>query len=302
METLEGLQRRSRAQEDLLSLVRTMKALAAVGVHQGDRVVRALAVYRRTVELGLHVALRDLEPWPAPPRVPRDASQGALVLGSDHGLCGRFNADIVEHALGKLALSRDQGAPIRIAAVGARTALYLDAAGFPPEAVVAAPGTPARLTAAVRQVLLRIETWRAEGVQRVRLFHHARAASTRHRPTTQRLLPFDFARFRRLEEEPWPTRVLPACGMERSALLASLVNQHLFVTIFRACGESLASENGARLAAMQAADTNLTEHGQELAAELRKVRQGSITAELLDVASGYEAIVQPGLGGSGGAG
>ena len=102
METLEQLRRQLDTADDLGGIVRTMKALAAVSIRQYEAAVRSLADYARTVELGLHVVLRDLPaPEPAPGRKPAQPI-GAIVFGSDHGLCGRFNEDIVQHALEQL--------------------------------------------------------------------------------------------------------------------------------------------------------------------------------------------------------
>ena len=64
----------------------------------------------------------------------------------------------------------------------------------------------------------------------------------------------------------------------------------MFVCAFRACAESQASEHGSRLLAMQAAEKNLDRRIDEVTAEHRRARQANITAELLDVVSGYEAL------------
>ena len=80
--------------------------------------------------------------------------------------------------------------------------------------------------------------------------------------------------------------------MPRKDLLSALVRQYIFVTLFRACAESLASEHAARLAAMQRASKNIDEHLQLLNQGYQQQRQNSITEELLDVVSGYEALTQ----------
>jgi F-type H+-transporting ATPase subunit gamma len=289
METLEHLRHRLDTVEDLGGIVRTMKALAAVSIRQYEAAVRSLGDYYRTVELGLHVALRDL---PAPEPEPRRAESaiGAVVFGSDHGLCGRFNEDIVAHARERLA-ERSAGRPVRVLAVGARAAGLLEHAGQPVEEEVFVPGSAARITATVRHVLLKIDQWRTEGgVQRVYYFHNRPVAGARHRPAGARLLPVSLARFQRLEAERWPGPSLPSFSMDRPRLLAALLQQYFFVSVFRACAESLAAENASRLAAMQAAEKNLSERHAELLAEFRRHRQEAITTELLDVVAGYEAL------------
>jgi F-type H+-transporting ATPase subunit gamma len=78
--------------------------------------------------------------------------------------------------------------------------------------------------------------------------------------------------------------------MEPQRLFSSLLRQYIFVSIFRACAESLASEYASRLAAMQAAEKNLEERLDEVTGRYRWLRQNVITSELLDVVAGFEAL------------
>jgi len=289
METLEQLRNRLETFADLQSLVRTMKALAAVSIHQHEHAVRALRIYYRTVELGLHVVLRDLDPWPPGPRVPRSAPQGALVFGSDHGMCGRFNDEIAQHAAEKLTAARRDGATVKVLAIGARIVPHLERAGLEIQALHPLPGSTARITSAVRRALLVIDAWREAGIERVRVFFNRHVSTASYEPCTRRMLPVDFDRFRDIRQEPWESRVRATYSMDRTELLAALLRQYLFVTLFSACAESLASENGARLVAMQGAEKSLAERRSDLTAAFRRARQDQITGELLDVVSGFEA-------------
>ena len=63
----------------------------------------------------------------------------------------------------------------------------------------------------------------------------------------------------------------------------------LFISLSRACAESLASENASRLAAMERADKNIDEMLGDLRATFHRLRQNSIDEELFDVVSGYES-------------
>ncbi len=67
-----------------------------------------------------------------------------------------------------------------------------------------------------------------------------------------------------LGDRPWPSRVLPTFTMARPRLVYALLGQYLFVSLYRALAESLASENAARLAAMQAAEKNIEDRLKEL--------------------------------------
>jgi len=76
--------------------------------------------------------------------------------------------------------------------------------------------------------------------------------------------------------------------------LRALIREYLFVSLFRACAESLASENASRLAAMQRADKNIDELLETLNGKFQRMRQSGIDEELFEVISGFEALVGPG--------
>jgi F-type H+-transporting ATPase subunit gamma len=70
----------------------------------------------------------------------------------------------------------------------------------------------------------------------------------------------------------------------------ALIHAHLFTSLFKACAESLSSENASRLAAMQRAEKNINELLDDLSHNFHSLRQSSIDEELFDVVSGFEAL------------
>lgn len=76
--------------------------------------------------------------------------------------------------------------------------------------------------------------------------------------------------------------------MDPEALLAALIRQHLFATLYRAVAASLASEHASRLAAMQIAERHIEEQLAGMMTENHQKRQEEITDELLDITSGFE--------------
>lgn len=89
---------------------------------------------------------------------------------------------------------------------------------------------------------------------------------------------------------PWPTKNLPEVIGGREAALPAFVREYLFVSMFKACAESLAAENASRLVAMQRAEKNIDDLAERLNQTLRRLRQTSIDEELFDVLSGYESL------------
>ncbi|HKL77758.1 MAG TPA: F0F1 ATP synthase subunit gamma [Gammaproteobacteria bacterium] len=288
--SIEDLRHELDSLTDLQSIVRTMKALSAASVRQYERAQESLDDYYRTVELGLHVVLRQ---YTAPLERPRRgaARAGAVVFGSDHGLCGRFNEELVGHVAQRVAGIAAGQQAVPMVAVGARVAEQLEAGGQRVESDYLTPSSSERIAATVQQLLVKLDEWQNQrGLDHIYVFYNRHPGGARYQPTGVQLLPVDLQRFRRLEAEPWPTHILPTFRMPAAELLSALLRQYFFVTLFRACAESLAAEHNSRLAAMQNAEKNIDERLEEVTGAYRRERQGAITAELLDVVAGFEAL------------
>jgi F-type H+-transporting ATPase subunit gamma len=104
------------------------------------------------------------------------------------------------------------------------------------------------------------------------------------------LLPLDAPWQKGLAKVPWPTKLLPEVMCRGDATLRALIREYLFISIFRACAESLASENASRLAAMERADKNIDDLLESLHTTFHRIRQAGIDEELFDVIAGFEAL------------
>ena len=89
---------------------------------------------------------------------------------------------------------------------------------------------------------------------------------------------------------PWPGNNLPEAIGDAEGTLLAFVREYLFVSLFRVCAESLASENASRLAAMQRAEKNIEELLDDMHTSFQRLRQSGIDEELFDVVSGFEAL------------
>ncbi len=291
MTTLEGMRRQINSTEDLQSVVKTMKALAVVSIRQYEQAVAALAQYNQTIELGLQVLLRD-RPDTAPTKTAKPGTHvGAIVFGSDQGMVGQFNEQIVTHTRDVLNGIQVRLADRRIIAVGERVAVQLEYTHAAPEEAFTLPSSVTGITVLVQDLLVRIDTWRTENnINRLILFYNAARSGAGYQPAHLRLLPVDQAWLHDLEQRPWQSRRLPIYTMDWAALFAALIRQHLFVALYRACAESLASEQASRLAAMQGAENNIEERLEDLTREFHHQRQTTITEELLDIVAGVTAL------------
>jgi F-type H+-transporting ATPase subunit gamma len=289
-DSMADLRRTIGTATDLQAVVRTMKAFAASSIGQYEASVRALSDYDRTVELGLSVCFRHsvpAVPWPVRARRPGAGSIGAVVFGSDQGLVGQFNDMIADFAVRSFAAF--PAAP-HVWAVGERVQARLVDAGIRVAGCFGVPNSVQAITPLIGQILVDTDARDGDGiVATLHLFYNRPTSGGGYAPTRRRLLPLDDGWCRTLAASPWPTRNLPQIVGEGTATAGALIREYLFVSLFRACAESLASENGSRLAAMQRADKNIDELLAQLTATFHRVRQTGIDEELFDVVSGFEA-------------
>lgn len=283
----EELGRKIGSARDLQSIVRSMKALAASNIGQYERAVAALRDYCRTVELAVR-ACGDGAAHTSPPKVSTGAaSVGALVFGSDQGLVGRFNEALAEFAtrlLGSLP-----GRTTRIWVVGERMESLMATAAR----TFAAANSVDAIGGLVGEML--IDMAAAEEVGEIRelyVFHNAPGPAATYAPVMRRLLPLDAHWQSDMAAIPWPTGKMPEVIQGAEPALAAFIREYLFILLFQACAESLASENASRLAAMQRAEKNIEDMLDEMNRRFHRIRQESIDEELFDVISGYDALAR----------
>jgi F-type H+-transporting ATPase subunit gamma len=289
---LESIKRSIGSAEDLYAIVRTMKSIAVVNIRHYEQVVRAVAEYYRTVELGLQAVLRGQ----AAGFLRRAAGGtpgglGAIVFGSDQGLAGGFNDQIVPFAVEEMRRREPEAGKRSVLCVGIRAAGLLESRNQLIDEYFPVPAALGGVTGAVQQLVLAISEWREQGrVGRVLLFHNRPLSSAAYEPRQVVLLPLDPQWLRDLAARKWPTPSYPLHTMDGDELFSALIRQYIFVSLYRAFAESMAGENAARLASMQAAQKNIEERIENLNGLYRNQRQSSITSELLDIVSGFEAL------------
>ncbi len=291
MQTSEALKRRIQSAQDLLGVVKTMKALAAVSIRQYQKAVESLGDYNRTVEMGLQIALRERRGGGAASEKAKVGRIGAIVFGSDQGLCGQLNNIIVAHAneeMDRIGVKKEHRIVI---AVGMRAADIMEDTGQRILEVLTNPGSTSGITPMVQDITVLLENWRfRRQIEHMYLFFNHYVSGATYRPKTVRLLPVDREWLKNLEMKKWPSKTLPMFTMDWEALFRSLIREYLFVSLYRAFAESLASENASRLAAMQSAEKNIEERLEDLFLQYHRQRQMTITEELLDIVAGFEAL------------
>jgi F-type H+-transporting ATPase subunit gamma len=283
-----SLRRKISSAGELQSVVRTMKALSASSIGQYERAVRALTDYYRAVELGLGVCFRGAASSLQLAEAEVPSGPDTIVFGSDQGLVGQFNDAVAECALRTLAGL--PGEP-QVWAVGERVYARLLEAGLPMRGLFDVPNSVEAISSLITQIQLETDAQRFfEEDARVYVFHNQPRSGAVYEPVAQRLLPLDAEWRRELIKSAWPSKNLPEVLGSSLGTLRALIREYLFISLFRACAGSLASENASRLAAMERAEKNIGELLEDLNGNFRRLRQSGIDSELFDLISGFEAL------------
>lgn len=295
-DSMLALQRKMDSANDLRSVVRTMKSMAASSISEYEEAVLSLEEYYRTIELGLIAGLRNkqcinlvVKGRERQVSLSKDKKPiGVIIFGSDQGLVGQFN-DILLSFMHQ-TLTHDSADAV-VWPVGERMQSGLRGHKLTCARSFPLPSRMDSVATLVTELLIEIEAQlQLNKIDDVYLFFNCPLANTGYAPKVQKLLPLDIKWQKKLVNEQWQGRSLPELVNGQQQCLISLIHEYLFVSLFKACTASLASENASRLAAMQRAEKNIEELEKTLHRTYHRKRQKAIDEELFDLVGGFEAL------------
>ena len=291
MQTTESLKRRMKSAGDLLSVVKTMKALAAVSIRQYQKAVYSLRDYNLAVEMGLQIVLKQRMGAMLARKTSTMKRMGIIVFGSDQGLCGQLNEQISVFMMDYAKNAGIKKENRKVLSVGARVADYVEDAGQTVDELLPTPSSAAGITPLVQEIIMIIDEWHfRQNVDHFFLFYNKYESGAVYHPHQVQLLPVNREWLKEIAKKKWESKSLPIYRMDGDKIFSSLIREYLFVSLYRAFAESLASENASRLASMQNAEKNIEEQLQDLHVQFHRTRQMTITEELLDIVAGFEAM------------
>jgi len=293
MQSNEDIKKKLDSTTTLKSIVRTMKIIAAVNIRSYDSNLKTLSEYNETIEMGLQVVLKSFEEEELILINKKKSKVGVIIFGSELGLCGQFNEQIVNYAYGKIKEFKEKEKDVLTLGIGEKVLTKIEDFGYKVDNSIFFPsGLLSNAAPILNEILTIIEAWQDNyDVHEVLFFYNKPAESQiSYKPHTDRLLPVDSEYLMNLRNKKWKSRSIPIFKTDKYSLFKSLIRNHLFVVLYRSFIESLASENAARLVSMQAAEKHINEHFLELKDQFNNLRQELITSELLDIIAGFETL------------
>ncbi|MGM9811260.1 MAG: ATP synthase F1 subunit gamma [Muribaculaceae bacterium] len=290
MSTLRELKGRIGSVASTGKITSAMKMISSAKMHKAEQGLKKLLPYRSLVQSVIsHLLATDGE-FTSPLIEERDVRRvGVVVLGSDDGLCGAYNINIFKHLLGIIAAYRQQygeNVDIEIYPVGKKIARASQKIAGGRVSVKVVEGINTRST--TEQISLFTEQLKQgfeSGVlDKVDLVYMHFKSMSKQILTCDQLLPVSYSAL----VDGAAKADNSACLFEPSpnAIFNSVLPLHIKSTMQEVFVENVASENAARVMAMQSASDNANKLLESLRLEYNKLRQQGITTELLDILGG----------------
>ena len=290
MPNTKEIRRRIRTVAKTQQITSAMRMVSAAKLRRAQDAILALRPYAQRIwatmyELGrrqpeLSHPLMQMRPEPKRLEV--------LVIASDRGLCGAFNANVLKAGAALLVERAPKFEHVSVSTIGRKAAEFVRRRRPLEKSWLIGQRVDFALAHEVGQYLA--ERYASGAVDEVVIVGSEFVSALTQRPTAVRLLPLvpEASRVRSYPEDAGrePFEIEP----DANTLLEVLVPQALEFSIYRALLESWAGEHAARMAAMESATRNTEELIASLTLQYNRARQAAITKELMEIVSGAEAL------------
>lgn len=301
MANLKAIRKRIAGAKNTQKITRAMKMVSAARLNRAQQRILAIRPYAvKTAEVLAEVAA---------PRADGESSSGEIehpllarrsekstlliVITSDRGLCGAFNSNILRTAERIWREREAAGVKVQFAVLGRRGRDYLRRRKAPVLKVF--DGVWERLDLAQSRRIAKevLRPFIAGQVDSLHLVYNEFKSAMTQRVVVEPLFPLptpESVAERAKNAEEWNREREFLFEPDRTALLERLVPMYVEISLLRSLLESMASELGARMTAMDSATKNAAEMISKLTLDYNRARQAAITTELMEIIGGAEAL------------
>ena len=294
MPSLKDLRNRIASVKSTQKITSAMKMVAASKLRRAQEQVEAGRPYADRMERMLRSVAGRLGAASSGPRLMVGTGQDTVhllvLVTSDRGLCGGFNTSLIREARRQIAALTEAGKTIKVFCVGrkGRDALRRDHADKIIEGVtdIGRPSLGFADGEGIAQRLL--ELFEAGQFDVCTIVYNRFRSAISQVVTVQQLIPVALPEA--ADDQTADTPVVHEFEPEEEAILTQLLPSNLAVQVFNGLMESAASEQGARMTAMDSATRNAGDMIKALTLQYNRTRQATITSELIEIISGAEAL------------
>lgn len=291
MATLRELKGRIGSVASSEKITGVMRMTSSAKMHKAEQMLRQLVPFRSQVETIIGNLLSADAAFSSPLLEEREVRNATVVVwGSDDGLCGAYNVNIYKQLvalLGKMRAELGDSAVIRVVPVGAKIAKAARKLALSNVTVEPTEGVCAKSDDTVVKTFTRslVDSFLAGDTDRVELLYMNFKSVSRQRPRVDTLLPVTTAALGAAEDDAKSSRPY-IFEPDANTIFNKVLPLFILSVMQEVFCENRASEQAARVMAMQSANDNAKKLLDQLRLEYNKLRQQSITTELLDIVGG----------------
>ena len=265
-----------------------MEMVAASKMRRAQERMSASRPYAETMRKVIgHIAQGNLE-YKHPYLIEREVKRvGYIVVSTDRGLCGGLNINLFKAALNDMKQWSAKGAKVDLALIGNKASSFFERHGAKVQAHVAGLGDNPSVNDLIGSVKVMLKAYDNGEIDRLYLVYNKFVNTMVQQPKVDQLLPLPVTEDSKLaKKHHWDYLYEP----DPKQLLDTLLIRYVESQVYQGVVENLASEQAARMVAMQAATDNAGNLINDLQLVYNKARQASITQELTEIVSGAAAV------------
>ncbi len=284
MSQLKEIQSRIQSVGNTKQMTRAMKMISAVKLRKAqERILNLRAYADGILSTMADVASSYQVEHPLLNTKTESIKPLLVVLASDRGLCGSFNYNVCKKAENFLRENENQDYFI----IGKKAVDYFKFRKLRPIDEISGLDRELSFPLAARVAQFLMDSFTKGNYDQVSLIYQTFYSAVSQKVKVESFLPID------LTQTSWEGSSFSKDFIFETSpqrLVENLIQKHFITQIYRAMCESLASEHGARMYSMENAVKNATDIEKQLQLKFNKMRQSSITTELIEVTSGVEAM------------
>ena len=265
-----------------------MEMVAASKMRRAQERMSASRPYAETMRKVIgHIAQGNLE-YKHPYLIEREVKRvGYIVVSTDRGLCGGLNINLFKAALNDMKQWSAKGAKVDLALIGSKASNFFERHGAKVKAHVSGLGDNPSVNDLIGSVKVMLKAYDNGEIDRLYLVYNKFVNTMVQQPKVDQLLPLPVTEDSKLaKKHHWDYLYEP----DPKQLLDTLLIRYVESQVYQGVVENLASEQAARMVAMQAATDNAGNLINDLQLVYTKARQASSTQELTEIVSGAAAV------------
>ncbi|MDR0933742.1 MAG: F0F1 ATP synthase subunit gamma [Burkholderiaceae bacterium] len=275
--------------ENTRKITKAMQMVAASKMRKAQDRMRASRPYSDIVRsIAAHMAEANPE-YVHPFTLHRDNAKrvGFVVVTTDKGLCGGLNANILRVATNRMREEEQDGKSIVTVAIGNKGLGFLNRVGATILSHVVQLGDTPRLDRLIGPVKVLLDEYQAENLDAIYLCYNKFVNTMKQEPVVEQLLPLPSGTLSTgNKRHAWEYIYEP----DAPTVIDTLLVRYVEALIYQSVAENIASEQSARMVAMQSASDNAGNVISELTLMYNKTRQAAITTELTEIVAGAAAV------------